>query len=558
MRFIAIIIVCTTFAQAEETVRQRLNIPTPLVIPADLKNDTSATVEPIPELRLIVDPVPVGSAAGCPMDASVIVAARSGQSTFRGSGTCVVSSGGKSTVLTCWHIFRGLKDPEITITHEKKEHRATLLKSDERNDLAVLEIDADLPAVGLSPTKPTVHDQVTSVGLRENDNANLVEISHKITAVDKYDNPRNFESDGTQSFGRSGGGLFFNGQLCGIIQGRRNDVARSIYVSIEPIREILGSAVGVGGTVGAGQAVQREATIIMSPNYCPPCNQLKRRLGNGNDRVKVSAVKAERGWNPTNGNGFPYVRYIDSSGKEHIWKDIVSLEQLEKSIDIVEGELQPNNAVSSGPVGATIQGRAVLEAIIAQMVAIAGDGATASFRWHREGGLDALPVTGTHTRKDVFGDKGRIEFSVKSAKRLMVKSVAFDYRFANGKFFFRPDEIECEIPEDGCVGAAQPVGSPVLIAWTIISIGWDLYTICHPTADIFLGKDLGATATLKDSKLAVVFTGAAPKLRLHWSFMLGLLRVEYSRALTGIVVGVPVVLQFHESRIYRDVTVDVQ
>ena len=334
--------------------------------------------------------------------------------------------------------------------------------------------------------------------------------------------------------------------------GFRHDERKSVYASLPLIRDVLGRSSAVGAVAESTRHVEAE---LITTTGCVPCNRLKKALGAGNERIRIKVTAAPPGWSATEG-GFPYVRYLASDGNEYLWHSIRDLDHLERNIDLVEPD---GNAEVAGPVGATIQGRSIIESIIGQLNAIAGDGSTATFRWHREGGKDALLVSGTHTRKDIFGDSGRIELVLKSAKDMPVHAFSFDYRFSNGKFYFRPDEIECEIPEDGCVGAAEPVGSPLLITWTIVSIGYDIYQLLHPTADLFLGKDIIANATLKDSKLAVVFTNTVPRARLHWSFMLGLLKFEYGRDLTGLTLSsLEAVIQFHNSRSYRDVKVPVQ
>ena len=92
----------------------------------------------------------------------------------------------------------------------------------------------------------------------------------------------------------------------------------------------------------------------------------------------------------------------------------------------------------------------------------------------------------------------------------------------------------------------------------MISIAYDVWQLFHPTVDVWVGKDINASATYSGGKLAIDIKTDL-MARLHWSFCLGLLRFEYQRAVTGgIVAADQCVLQFHKSRLFRDVNIDVQ
>ncbi len=527
--------------------------PTPLVVPARLIiPDEYLPQKPTPRLELIVPQVAAAAPSACPMDASVLITASEGNRTFAGSGTCVLSENGSSTILTSAHTFRGLTSPKITVTHQKKAFAGRLSKLDDANDLALIAVDADLPSVGLAGEKPRVSDHVTSIGIDAKGDG-LDERNHKITAVDKYDNPRNFESDGDQIVGRSGGGLFFNGELCGVIQGRRNDVRRSIYVSIEPIRELLNQP--VAGSSGE----KTDVKIIMAPFHCPPCHRLAKACGIGNSSLNITTEVASTYWIPSEG-GFPFCQFTDPKGTVHTLHGVASLEHLERCVAFYQND----DSVAATDSGVALSGKTIVESSLSWLESIAGDGCEISFSLHREGGKEALPASGKFTMQDVVGTNGRVEIVVKSTKGLPVHELKFDYRFAanaNGKpaFFAKLDEIEYDLPEDGSVGASGPVGNPLLIAYTVISIAYDLYELTHPQADAFLGTDIDATAKLSNKTLSIAFTGQEPQLRLHWSFMFGLVKANYVRPLTGVVLSAEnVTVQFHKSRIYRDVAIGVK
>jgi len=502
--------------------------------------------QPVQKLELIVSN-PVGSVAGCPLDASVIVTASDDKHTFGGSGTCIASHDGVATIITCNHTFRGLVNPAIYVTSEGTKHFAKLVKADDSSDLAVLEVATDLPYVDLSPVKPGVHDTVTSVGIDPKADTTLVEWSHTITAVDKYNNPRNFETDGQQQPGRSGGGLFFNGNLCGIIQAKRNDVSRSIYVSIEPIREILNRS-----TVGSSQ--KTEVTLWMAPFFCQPCNRLNRLLGDGNDSVSVTRRVAPANWQPSEG-GFPFVEFATNDGKTHLLYGIESLEHLERNIAKLEGD---NASVESADSGAKLSGKPIVETFLNGMQSYFGPDATFSLKIHREGGKDAFLMGQPFTKEDLVGTSGTISVEITSTKKLPVNKFSFKYRFVDGKPYIDPDEIAINLSDDGTVGAGQPVGNPIMIAWTIISTIDTTWRIFHPSVSLYLGPDIELFGKLENNGLTVDVRSNI-SVKLGWSFWMGLLKFEYSRALTGAILHPDNLgVQFHKSRLYRDVNIPVQ
>jgi hypothetical protein len=95
----------------------------------------------------------------------------------------------------------------------------------------------------------------------------------------------------------------------------------------------------------------------------------------------------------------------------------------------------------------------------------------------------------------------------------------------------------------------------VLIAWQVYSWGETIYEVLHPTVDLWLGNEITATAVLENESLNVQFQ-KGPLVRAHWSFLWGLLKTEYSRPLTGVVLGKNGnQVQFHKSHVYRDVTI---
>lgn len=559
----------STAADREFVVPQRLVIPQEFQKPKTLEPEKTR-----PERFQLVVPMSAKAPDACPLDASVIIRTvgkdqHGREITTIGSGTIVLSESGVSTVLTCAHNFRGISGASIAVTHEKKVYPAKLLRSDEPNDLAVLSVNADLPAVGLADVKPGIDATVTSVGLSGQSDDGLEEKTHRITAVDKYDNPRNFESDGRQLVGRSGGGLFFNGKLCGVIQGRRNDIVRSLYVSIEPIRECLGRALTPCESCAVeqfGAGSRRRLVTAYSLKSCQNCKRDKDAFHDGNLNVKIDWTDDDipKWIQKKLPHGYEAPVYVWKTDETHYqWpksSDGITLELLEKWTEESDA-LREESAFSAEPqeVGASIKGKELVRETLSFFLSTLGDGATAKLLLKRKGGLDALPIDKKCSRTDVLGTSGRIELSVVTSKGLPIHEIKFNYRFAKGKVYLTIDELEVDIPEEGVYGSAQPVGCPILVAYEILSIAYDIWQIFHPTVDVWLGETISLSAVFKKGELSVECLDPQPAVRAHWSFMMGLMKVEYQRPLTGVLLNEEnAVVQFHKSRVYRDVNLPVQ
>lgn len=502
---------------------------------------------PEPELRLVVESAPVGSPAACPQDASVLIQVIDGASVFCGSGTCVSSENGESLILTCAHTWRGTKSPDIRVIHQKRDLVATIVKQDAYTDLAVLRVKAEIPSIDLADALPSVGDTVVSWGASHN-GQNLQELTHAISRIGLSDKPPTIKTDNRslQWSGRSGGGLFHNGKLVGVVHGlgkHEHEPMQSAYATLDQVREMLSSPVG--------SSQKFAVTLWKAPFRCVPCDRSEVNLKNDprfDLTVKTGpAPFMDDGWRHRNRErGYPYFEIGDKIYHGYTTADGLA--------NLLESE-QPT---VSGPVGASIQGRAAIEATLEKLSSLFGDDAEFSFRWVRNDALDALPMGKAPTREELLGKSGRIEIRTTSNK-LPVHSIAFDYRFVGSKVYFRLDEIECEIPEDGSVSGPQPVGAiGILTAWTILSTIQTIHALMTPTISVWLGKEINASAKLSDGNLIVDCGPNPPSVKANWRLWWGLLRWEYSRPLTGLIVGVPeTVIQFHQSRIYKDIVLEV-
>ncbi len=317
----------------------------------------------------------------------------------------------------------------------------------------------------------------------------------------------------------------------------------------------------LGGLQGLSRVTEVE--FWCAPFKCIPCENVHAKIGAGNELVHVTRRIGPAPWMTNEwlakvpeGGGYPFHRWTTSGGRDIIVYGITSIEQLERNI----AENEPIEMGAKKPVEiGEIHARDLIVPALDAIKNYCGADAAFIWSWRRDNAKDALLIKTPPTREDVFGTSGRIEISVKTATNLPVKQIAFNYRFMGGRLFVQADEVEIEIPPEGSFGAEpRVVGSPILIAWTIISCIWNVYELFHPTVDVWLGERISGTAQMAGDQLRFDFADKQPLVRLHWAFFFSFLKVEYNRPITGAVVsGVKAMIEFHKSRIYRDITIPV-
>ena len=187
-----------------------------------------------------------------------------------------------------------------------------------------------------------------------------------------------------------------------------------------------------------------------------------------------------------------------------------------------------------------------------------GEGASIEFEWKRVGAKPALSVRENHSLTDIVGDSGHISVKVRSSSQLPIHDLGFSYRFEAGKVLIRMDEVAFDIGVPVAV-SASPVGSPLIVAWTILSTIQTIYSLLHPQVTVMCGETVRATAVLTQGALSIDFGEDPPSIRVEWRFMLGLFVTEYARSLTGLVMQPNyVVIQFHKSSMYREFHIPVK
>ena len=212
------------------------------VFRGNLDSDTSAT-EPVglkSETRKAVSP----------MEASVRIKVSDGKGSNFGSGTIIKSVAGRTIILTCGHVFRGLTKNgsiEVDVFHDGafKRYAGRLIKYDMKADVGLMSIETEtpLPAIALAAVKdaPQIGDAIFSIGC--GGGSNPTRMAGKVTTLNRYIGPDNLECSGTPQQGRSGGGLFdANNRLIGVCFAADPPRKCGLYAGLKAIRDLLKQA----------------------------------------------------------------------------------------------------------------------------------------------------------------------------------------------------------------------------------------------------------------------------------------------------------------------------
>lgn len=517
---------------SKTTLGQGLEIPSEFEVPSEPVESS--------EFRMVV-PVatsPEQVTTDDPMRASVIVDVIDGDRVrYTGSGTCVRSSGGTCIVLTCEHLSRGSIKPQYRVRHGEQSFPAALVAADRKIDAAVLSVEADIPAAKIASD-----DQITQLLVSVGSGSR---INHSLISRDRG----TIMTDGQQVEGRSGGGLFDDqGRLVGVINGTRMDQRQSIYTPISAMRELIPVELGAM----APQVTQ--VTFWTAPFPCPPCNRSHKNIGAGDASTVVTRqvgpakwMTAE--WLANNQNaGYPFHAWHGATGELHVIYGCQTLDSLRAAI----AEKAVAAITESQPEGHFV-GVNMIESVLDSVRQYFPDGSKIKIGWQRVGGKSSLLVSGSHELVDILGTSGRINVETDATSNLSLSKIGFAYRIKDGKIAIDLDEVEFDLPGSDAVSSSGEVGNPLLIAWTIIGAIKNVYDVFHPTIDVYLAEDIAITATIGQA-CSIRFDRGEPAIRAHWAFFMGLLRIEYSRPLTGLTISADeIVFEFHKSRIYRDV-----
>ena len=172
-----------------------------------------------------------------PLHACLRIRVKDSQGINFGTGTIIDSREGRTTILTCGHIFRKIDDKpliEVDIFNGTK-HETTVghvLRYDLERDVGLIWIPTARPLpvaaiAGLSNVT-TVGQHVFSIGCSAGEPP--TKLQHRVTCLNRYNGPDNIECTGVPVQGRSGGGLFDTaGRLIGVCIAADQRDQRGLY-----------------------------------------------------------------------------------------------------------------------------------------------------------------------------------------------------------------------------------------------------------------------------------------------------------------------------------------
>ena len=185
-----------------------------------------------------------------PLKACLRIRVKDSQGINFGTGTIIDSREGRTTILTCGHIFRKIDDKpliEVDIFNGTK-HETTIahvMRYDLERDVGLIWIPTSrsLPVAAIAglSNATTVGQHVFSIGCSAGDPP--TKLQHRVTCLNRYNGPDNIECTGVPVQGRSGGGLFDTaGRLIGVCIAADQRDQRGLYSGLLPIHELLDEA----------------------------------------------------------------------------------------------------------------------------------------------------------------------------------------------------------------------------------------------------------------------------------------------------------------------------
>lgn len=165
--------------------------------------------------------------------------------TASGSGVIVTTDG---YIVTCNHVVENATNIKV-ILNDEQEYDATIVGTDERNDLAVIKIDASglVPATLGDSDMLTVGEDIVAIGnplgeLRGTATGGMVSALGRQVTVESSD-MKLIQHDAAVSPGSSGGGLFnASGSLIGIVNAKassNNAEGIGFAIPVNDVRSII-------------------------------------------------------------------------------------------------------------------------------------------------------------------------------------------------------------------------------------------------------------------------------------------------------------------------------
>ena len=178
----------------------------------------------------------------------------------KGSGSGVVISS-DGYIVTCNHVVEGA-DRVTVILNDDTEYEAKVIGTDERNDLAIIKIDADglVPATLGDSDMLTVGEDVVAIGnhlgeLRGTATGGMISALNRKVNVESTEMTL-LQHDAAISPGSSGGGLFnSSGSLIGIVNAKAsssstNSEGLGFAIPVNDVKQIINDIIQYGYVTG--------------------------------------------------------------------------------------------------------------------------------------------------------------------------------------------------------------------------------------------------------------------------------------------------------------------
>lgn len=170
--------------------------------------------------------------------ASVKISVHQSREHWYGSGTCVWSDGNSAVVLTAAHVVRDAPGGRVTVTFPDGRSLAAHVRyANPKREMAVLTLSASrrLPTVPVGHQIPRPREPVISIGYPSGGRQRI--LAGTVVSVGRWDGFTEASMSAAQ--GHSGGGLFHEGRLVGVLWGSNGT---SLYASLSDIRSALDAA----------------------------------------------------------------------------------------------------------------------------------------------------------------------------------------------------------------------------------------------------------------------------------------------------------------------------
>ncbi|MCA9061654.1 MAG: trypsin-like peptidase domain-containing protein, partial [Planctomycetaceae bacterium] len=164
-----------------------------------------------------------------------------------GTGTVIFSRDGESVVLTCAHLFLGMKagpfvEVETLSGGEPARYVGKVIGGSHASDLALIRLTTPsaIPFVPLSKTAPLVEAGSSAVAFGCSHGDLPTPMLTEVSQLNPLDGPDHMMCLPAPVHGRSGGGLFtLQGQLIGVCSCSDEKNQQGMYMGYQPILELI-------------------------------------------------------------------------------------------------------------------------------------------------------------------------------------------------------------------------------------------------------------------------------------------------------------------------------